>query len=149
MRRFPALALAASLAFAAAPAFATAPSAADSAAMQKTLTDSAVAWSKGDLDRFMASYEDSADTAFVTSKGVLRGWAPMRERYRQRYGQGQALGALTFDEFSATALGRDYAVLYGRFHLLQPGKPQEQTGVFDLIMHRTPQGWRIVSDHTS
>lgn len=121
----------------------------DAAAMRKTLEDSAVAWSKGDLDGFMQSYEDSADTAFVTSQGVLRGWAPMRERYRKRYGQGQALGALTFDGFEATALGRDYAVLYGRFHLLQPGKPGEQTGVFDLIMHRTAKGWRIVSDHTS
>ena len=122
---------------------------ADAVAMRKTLTDSAVAWSKGDLDGFMQSYEDSPDTAFVTPQGVLRGWEPMRDRYRKRYGQGQALGALTFSDFEATALGRDYAVLYGRFHLLQPGKAKEQTGIFDLIMHRTAKGWRIVSDHTS
>ena len=133
----------------AAPAMAAPPAPAEMAAMQKTLIDSAVAWTKGDLDGFMESYEDSADTAFVTSQGVLRGWAPMRERYRMRYGQGRALGVLVFDEFSATALGPDYAVLYGRFHLLQPGKPKEQTGMFDLIMHRTAKGWRIVSDHTS
>lgn len=131
------------------PALAAPPSPKDAAAMRKTLEDSAKAWSKGDLDRFMQSYEDSADTAFVTPQGVLRGWAPMRDRYKKRYGQGAALGQLTFSDFEATALGPNYAVLYGRFHLKQPGKPGEQTGVFDLIMHKTAKGWRILSDHTS
>jgi ketosteroid isomerase-like protein len=125
------------------------PPAADTAAIRKTLDDSAVAWSRGDLDGFMAAYEDSPETAFVTPQGVLRGWAPVRERYRKTYGQGNALGALSFSDFEVTALGSDYAIAYGRFHLKQPGAKAEQTGVFDLIMHRTEKGWRILSDHTS
>ena len=47
------------------------------------------------------------------------------------------------------ALGADWALAYGRFHLVQDPAQPEQTGVFDLVLHKTPQGWRIASDHTS
>ena len=73
----------------------------------------------------------------------------MRDRYRRHYGGAEGLGALTFSDLEETPLGPGYAILYGRFHLSRPGAPGEDTGVFDLVMRRTPQGWRIVSDHTS
>ena len=126
-----------------------APASADVAAMKRTLDDSAAAWSRGDLTAFMEAYENSRETAFVTPQGVLRGWEPMRERYRKTYGEGKALGKLSFSDAEITMLGRNYAVFYGRFHLVQPGAAKEATGVFDLIMHRTAAGWRILSDHTS
>lgn len=144
-----ALAVALVVAASAGTARAAPPSPGDAAAMNRAMADSAAAWSRGDLDGFMAAYEHSPETAFVTAKGVLRGWETMRERYRKTYGQGKALGALSFSDVEITALGSDYALFYGRFHLLQPGEPKEATGVFDLVMHRTPAGWRILSDHTS
>ena len=143
------LLLAAAFALAASSARAAPPAPADAAAIRRTIDDSAAAWNRGDLTAFMESYEHAPDVAFVTPKGVLRGWEPMRERYRKNYGQGKSLGALSFSDFEVDALGADYAVLYGRFHLMRPGAAKEDTGVFDLIMHRTPQGWRILSDHTS
>ena len=121
----------------------------DLPAMTRVLQDSAAAWRRGDLDGFMASYERSPQTAFVTSSGVVRGWEALRDRYRKRYGGAGGLGALTFSDLEETVLGHDYAILYGRFHLLSPGASKEDTGVFDLVMHRTPDGWRILSDHTS
>ena len=117
--------------------------------MRRVLQDSAAAWSRGDLDGFMASYERSPRTAFVTSSGVVRGWEAMRERYRRRYGGAGGLGALTFSDLAGMPLGPGYSIIYGRFHLLPPGASKEDTGVFDLVMHKTPQGWRILSDHTS
>lgn len=134
---------------AASPALAAPPPQADVAAIDKVMADSAAAWSRGDLTDFMEAYEHSPETAFVTPGGVLRGWEPMRERYRKTYGEGKALGHLTLSNAEITALGHDYAIFYGRFHLLQPGATKEQSGVFDLVMHRTPAGWRILSDHTS
>ncbi len=117
--------------------------------MRKTLTDSAVAWNRGDLDQFMDSYEHSPATVMVGSKGLIRGWGMLRGHYRQAYGGKKGFGVLSFSDFEATALGPDYAVLYGRYHLMRPAATKEDTGVFDLIMHRTRSGWRIVSDHTS
>ena len=143
------LAILAAVLVAASPASAAPPPQADVTAMKKVMTDSAAAWSRGDLTGFMEAYEHSPETAFVTPKGVLRGWEPMRERYRKTYGEGKALGALTFSDAEITALGHDYAVFYGRFNLMQPGAKTEQTGIFDLVMHRTAAGWRILSDHTS
>lgn len=118
-------------------------------ALRRVMEDSAAAWSRGDLDGFMASYERSPDTAMVTSTGVVRGWRTLRDRYQRNYGGKQGLGRLSFDGLETTALGPDFAILYGRFHLMRPGAAKEETGVFDLIMHRTDQGWRILSDHTS
>lgn len=141
------LALSCALLLAAAPASTTAGG--DLSSMTRVLQDSAEAWSRGDLDGFMASYERSPQTAFVTPLGVVRGWEAMRDRYRRRYGGAGGLGALTFSDLEETRLGPDHAILYGRFHLLRPGTPKEATGVFDLVMHRTPDGWRILSDHTS
>ena len=124
-------------------------SAAPDPAIARVLTDSATAWSRGDLDGFMAAYERGPDVTFVTGSGLVRGWDAMRERYRRRYGAGAALGALTFSDLETRPLGPGYAIAYGRFHLRRAGVAREDTGVFDLVMHRTPQGWRILSDHTS
>ena len=133
------------------PAVATAgpPSASETAAMRKTIDDSAVAWNRGDLTGFMESYEHSPDTVMVGSTGLRRGWTTLRDHYEKAYGGKKGFGVLTFSDFEATALGSDYAVLYGRYHLMRPDATKEDTGVFDLVMHRTPKGWRILSDHTS
>ena len=115
----------------------------------KVLNDSAAAWSHDDLDGFMDAYERGPETTFVTSTGLVKGWDAMRDRYRRRYGAGAALGPLAFSDLEVRPLGPDYAIAYGRFHLHQPGADNEETGVFDLVMHRSSQGWRIISDHTS
>ena len=117
--------------------------------MRKTIDDSAVAWNRGDLTGFMESYEHSPDTVMVGSAGLRRGWTTLRDHYEKAYGGKKGFGVLTFSDFEATELGPDYAVLYGRYHLMRPDATKEDTGVFDLVMHRTPKGWRILSDHTS
>ncbi|CAN5275710.1 nuclear transport factor 2 family protein [soil metagenome] len=132
-----------------AAALAAPPAAHDAAAMRKTVDDSAVAWNRGDLNGFMESYEHSPATVMVGSKGLMHGWDTLRDHYQQAYGGKKGFGALSFSDFEATALGRDYAVLYGRYHLMRPDATKEDTGVFDLVMHKTPKGWRILSDHTS
>lgn len=148
-RLLPALALAALLAAPIAARAAPPASASDFAAMRKVMDDSAAAWSRGDLDGFMDAYERSDRTAFVTGKGVVRGFEPMKERYRKTYGEGAQLGHLAYSDLEADALGKDYAILFGRFHLQRPGAAKEDGGIFDLVMHKTPQGWRILTDHTS
>ena len=135
----------------AAPAARAAPAdASDAAAITAVIQDSAKAWSAGDLDGFMRSYEEGPDTVFLTAQGPVKGYAAIAARYRARYGAArQGMGALTFDGLQVEGLGRGYAVAYGRFHLRRAGSPKEETGVFDLIFHKGANGWRIVSDHTS
>ena len=59
-----------------APAASSTAAARDLTAITRVLQDSAAAWSRGDLDGFMASYERSPRTAFVTPTGVVGAGRP-------------------------------------------------------------------------
>lgn len=57
------------------------------------------------------------------------------------------MGKLAFEELSIELLGRDHALVRGRFRLrLRDAAP---TGIFTLVLRKTSAGWRIVHDHTS
>jgi hypothetical protein len=57
------------------------------------------------------------------------------------------MGTLAFEVLDLRPLGRDGAVVLGRWTLTDT--PQAGAGVFTLATLRTPEGWRIVHDHTS
>ena len=123
-----------------------------SATIGRVMDTSAKAWSAGDLDGFMDSYEDSPDTVFVGSAGPVLGKPAIRAVYAPRFEKAKPgeLGALTFDTLQLRPLGEQYALLVGRFHLRPKDAAQpEATGIFTLTFHRRNGRWRIVSDHTS
>ena len=122
------------------------------AAIGKTMNASVVAWSAGDLNAFMDSYEDSPDTLFIGSTGLVRGKAAIAARYAKQFGTGGPgqLGKLSFETLEIRPTGEHYALMIGRYHL-QPvdrTKP-EATGLFSLVFHERDGRWRIVCDHTS
>ena len=122
------------------------------AAIGKVMDASVVAWSAGDLNAFMDSYEDSPDTLFVGSTGLVRGKAAIAARYAKQFGQGGpgTLGKLSFETLEIRPTGEHYALMIGRYHL-QPAdraKP-EASGIFSLVFHERDGHWRIVCDHTS
>ena len=121
-------------------------------AIGRTMNASVLAWSAGDLNAFMDSYEDSPDTLFVGAQGVVRGKSAIQARYASSFGQGGPgqLGRLSFDTLEIRPTGEHYALMIGRYHL-QPvdrTKP-EATGIFSLVFHERDGRWRIVCDHTS
>lgn len=124
------------------------------------LATSAQAWSAGNLDAFMAAYEDAPQTRYLSHGRDVQGFAAIRAMYASRFG-GQAgqLGQLSFDVLEVRALGDDHALMVGRYRLRPPQADQvdqagqatrpEATGLFSLVLGRTPAGWRIVLDHSS
>ncbi len=134
-----------------AAAAAAQPAAADRAAILKVLADSAVAWNRGDVGQFVAvSYEKSPQTVFVTQGGLVTGYAAITKRYAEKYGsRAGGLGKLSFAGLSVRPLTPDYAITYGTFRLVPASGRQAESGIFDLVLHRSTAGWRIVSDHTS
>jgi len=121
----------------------------DRAAIEALLAEQAAAWNRGDLDGFMAGYERSEALVFTSGAQIRRGWQTTRDRYEERYGSGDGsdMGQLAFEILDVRALGGDGAVVLGRWTL--SATPQAGTGVFSLATVRTPEGWRIVHDHTS
>ncbi len=130
-----------------APAIAT-DSTQDRNAIQRVLDDQAKAWNKGDLVAFMKGYIESEELSFFSGNKKTKGWKATLERYQKTYqADGKEMGKLTFDELSIELLGKDHALVRGRFRLQL--KSDNPTGIFTLILRKTPAGWRIVHDHTS
>jgi ketosteroid isomerase-like protein len=96
-------------------------------------------------------YWKSDKTTFLSTGGVSRGWQALLERYKKGYPDKQAMGTLAFSDLEINVLGRDAAFIIGHWHLdrEKDGKPDHLGGVFTLIARKFPEGWRIISDHTS
>ncbi|MFM8421472.1 MAG: YybH family protein [Verrucomicrobiota bacterium] len=105
------------------------------------------AWNRGSIDDFMAGYDASTGTRFASGGDVTLGWETVRNRYRARYTSREAMGRLAFTGLDVRVLSADDALVFGTWTLTRSG--DAPTGLFTLLMHRTPAGWRVVHDHTS
>lgn len=122
---------------------------ADRGAIETLLADQAAAWNEGDLKAFMAGYEQSEALVFTSGGKIRRGWETTRQRYEDRYGSGadSNMGKLAFEILDVRPLGADGAIVLGTWKLTET--PEAGGGVFSLGLVRSPEGWRIVHDHTS
>jgi len=119
------------------------------AAIEQVLKTQQEAWNRHDLQAFMAGYWNSPDLTFFAGGHVASGWQGALERYRKTYqGEGKEMGKLDFYDLRIEPLGEDSAFVRGAWHLtLSDGKTPH--GLFTLIFHRFPDGWKIIHDHTS
>ena len=134
-------------------AFASVTDAADSreakimATVRAVLDAQVAAWNRGDIEGFMDGYARSADIVFVSGDDVTRGWQTVLDRYKRGYDSRDKMGQLAFSDLEVTPLGKDAAVVQGRWQLTRAKDTPH--GRFTLIFRRTNAGWRIVHDHTS
>lgn len=107
------------------------------------------AWNEGDLDSFAKAYKNSPDTLFI-SREINRGYAGLLDSYHKDYPNRAAMGTLTFSDLEVHPLDEHFAVTLGKYHLERTKKAGGNAdGVFSLVMEKTPEGWRIVVDHTT
>jgi ketosteroid isomerase-like protein len=119
----------------------------DDAAIRVVMSAQVAAWNRGDVDGFMAGYARSGATEFVSGDKLTLGWQTVRDRYKKKYDNREKMGTLRFSELKITRLSGDATLVIGRWRLIRKSdKPQ---GRFTLLFRRTPEGWRIVHDHTS
>lgn|SRR5580698_2979871 len=128
----------------------------DEAAIRAVMEAQVAAWNRGDIPDFMASYEDSPETTFVGTSSVNKGFTKVLERYKAGYANKDQMGTLTFKDLDIrllpTAAGvTEYAVVTGRFHLERAAKgtATKDDGIFSLVWHKGPGGWKILLDHTA
>jgi beta-aspartyl-peptidase (threonine type) len=117
------------------------------AAIRAVLDAQRDAWNRGDIEGYMDGYERSEETVFVSGDNLTRGWQTVLERYKKNYNTREKMGTLTFSDLDVTLLGKDAAVVLGRWHLQRAN--DEPHGRFTLVFRRTKQGWKIIHDHTS
>jgi ketosteroid isomerase-like protein len=121
-----------------------------SEAMEAILHVQEAAWNRGDLDAFMGEgYLRSPALTFYSGGDVKHGFDTVLDHYRRSYKDGgKEMGHLAFSDVETVLLGPDGGIVRGRWHL-DFQKTTQTGGLFTLVMQRTPQGWRIVHDHTS
>jgi uncharacterized protein (TIGR02246 family) len=116
-------------------------------AVRAVLDEQVQAWNRGDIEGFMKGYAKSDETVFVSGDNVTRGWQTVLDRYKKNYDSREKMGVLEFTELEVRPVGEDGAVALGRWRLTRANDSPH--GRFTLIFRRTPDGWRIVHDHTS
>ncbi|MDT4967933.1 MAG: hypothetical protein QOJ64_2670 [Acidobacteriota bacterium] len=117
------------------------------AAIRQVLDTQVAAWNRGDLEGFMQGYWQSEATTFISGDTVTYGWQTVLDRYKKGYPTREKMGTLRFSDLEIKVFNKDTAVAHGSWELTRAtDKPH---GRFTLIFRRTPQGWRIVHDHTS
>jgi|SRR5215203_602722 len=110
------------------------------------MNQSAKDWNEGNLDAFMALY-DTAST-FMLPNGPV-GIAGMKENYQKGFFNGKMPKQnLRYEEMVVRPLGKDYALLTGKF-VLYGNDLKEKTGRYSLIFVQRKNGWKILHDHSS
>jgi ketosteroid isomerase-like protein len=117
------------------------------AAIRSVLEAQAAGWNRGDIDAYMDGYMRSPETVMVSGDNVTRGWQVVLDRYKKNYNTPEKMGQLSFSEIEIKLISKDAATALGRWQLTRANDTPH--GRFTLIFRRTPQGWRIVHDHTS
>jgi beta-aspartyl-peptidase (threonine type) len=122
----------------------------DVAAIEAVLADQCAAWNRGDIEAFMElGYWKSAELSFHSGGAATKGYDAVLARYLARYRDGGAeTGRLSFSDARVDLLGPDAAMARGRWAVDFQSK-SDIGGLYTLVLRRTPDGWRIVHDHTS
>jgi uncharacterized protein (TIGR02246 family) len=111
--------------------------------------ESAAAWNRGDLDAFLAVYKDESLTAFMAPQ-ITYGLQEIRARYARSYFKdGKPKGDLSYDDLKLRALGEDYVLMTGKWHLVDRETGKKQDGYYTLLWERTSSGWKIIHDHST
>lgn len=112
------------------------------------LETSAAAWNRGDLETFLADYQDAPSTTFVASDGVLSGVEMIRGHYAASFGPGAERDSLRFESIQVRTLTPMIGIVTARWVLHDQGVIRA-SGPFTLVMRLTRSGWKITHDHSS
>lgn len=115
--------------------------------IQSNLQQQMTAWNRGDIYSLVKSYKN-ADTTLYISSTVIHGYQNILKRYLKQYPNREKMGRLSFHIIEIRVLSPTYAMAIGNWHLTRK-KSGDIGGVFTLLYEKTPQGWKIVVDHSS
>lgn len=102
------------------------------------------AWNKGDLDGYLSHYKDAPDTQAVLAN-LVRGVDKIRDAYRQNFPSKDAMGTIEDTDIEVRALGDNFALATGKYHLNRPKKNGGSVeGTFTELFEKDGAGWQII-----
>ncbi|HKL03223.1 MAG TPA: nuclear transport factor 2 family protein [Cryomorphaceae bacterium] len=115
--------------------------------LRTAMSEQQNAWNRGDIEGFMAFYDRSKDLTFSNSTGITKGFDTVLNRYKNTYPTKEDMGTLGFELKEFHNLGPDHVLVLGAWELSR--EPDNPKGTFSLVWEYTPNGWKIIHDHTS
>lgn len=116
-------------------------------AIRSILDQQTKAWNNGDLDAFMVGYLNSDSLVFIGKSGPTYGYKNTLANYKKGYPDKSHMGNLHFDIVSIKPLNANHYFVIGKWYLTRT--VGNVNGVFTLVLRKTKEGWRIISDHSS
>lgn len=107
------------------------------------------AWNQGDLDAYLSHYKNAPDTEAVLAN-LVRGIDAIRGAYKQNFPNKDSMGTIEDTDLDVRALGDNYALATGKYHLNRPKKSGGAVeGTFMELFEKTPNGWQIIFSQSS
>jgi ketosteroid isomerase-like protein len=106
-----------------------------------------------DTDRHLAGYSRDSALIFIINGEMIRGWEALRERQRQWWNDGKAVGSYEYlgrpiCEVLGPDLGMTTVLIAARGR--QPdGQVRERQLAFTALWSRRQEGWQIIYAHES
>lgn len=106
------------------------------------------AWNTGDLPGFLSAYDMNEEITFYSNDTVTKGWVTINDHFTGSYGsKPNLMGKLAFTDLIPEAMNSDTVLIRGRWIVTESEKAG--TGLFTILVKKTPTGWKVVHDHTS
>ena len=116
------------------------------AAIRTVLDSTAAGWNRGDLAPYLAAYADSATE--MLSTGPAGGRDAIEKTMREGFWRtGRPTQQLRYEHLDVRLLDGDHALVTGQY-VLSGGGRADRSGWFTTIWARTPNGWRMIHDHS-
>jgi hypothetical protein len=119
----------------------------DDGAIRGILSQQALAWNGGDIEKFMQPYWHSDSLMFIGKSGITYGWQQTLERYKKNYPDAATMGKLDYELLQVKRLSVLYYAVTGKWHLTRSVGDVE--GYFTLLIKKIKNEWVIISDHSS
>lgn len=127
-----------------APAAPTTTLAEDFDAVSAAVDAAAEAWTSGDVEAVMATYDPVQPLLVFIGDTPLKGPDAVRAHLATMAAAPGGLGAMRYEWFETLRLDENTAVVSGRVVLDRGGATRR--GLFTRLMRRTTDGWRILHD---
>src|SRR5487761_1962623 len=106
-----------------------------------------------DTDRHMAAYARDPALIFIINGEIIRGWEALRERQRQWWNDGKAVGVYEYvAKPTYEVLSKDRGLttlLIAARAQLPGGQVRQRQLAFTALWSRRQEGWRIIYAHES
>lgn len=112
--------------------------------IQSVLKKQRIAWSKGNLEKYMDGYWKNDSLKFYGKSGLTSGWENTLEKYENGYPTKKDMGILSFKINDISKISNDSYYVLGEFHLKR--EAGNNTGIFMIIFKKINGKWKIIAD---